>query len=108
MLMQGRVLALAPHQRTHNACQCAKEAQWPHQLDMWSDIMQLMANFLCVVVISMYVDISYNNVLRIYCCYSMQLATIVSTLVYTSIHLCATLNLCSRMRTTVQCSSTIK
>ena len=54
----------------------------------WSDIMQLMANFRCVMVISMYVDISYNNFLRIYCCYSMQLATIVSTLVYTSIHLC--------------------
>ena len=49
---------------------------------MWSDIMQLMANFRCVMVISMCVDISYNNVLRIYCCYSMQLATIVSTLVY--------------------------
>ena len=32
----------------------------------------------------------------------MQLATIVSMLVYTSIHLSVTLNLCSRMRTTVQ------
>ena len=87
MLMQGRVLTLAPHQRTHNACQCAKEAQWPHPLDMWSDIMQLMANFRCVMVISMYVDISYSYVLKIYCCYSMQLAIIVSTSVRWQAHL---------------------
>ena len=75
--------------------------------------MQLMASFRCVMVngykyVRRHIDISYNNVLRIYCSYSMQLATIVSTLVYTSIHLCAILNLCSRMRTTVQCSSTVQ
>ena len=29
-----------------------------------------------------YIDISYSNVLRLYCCYSMQLAIIVSILVY--------------------------
>ena len=72
------------------------------QLDIWSDIMQLMEKFSFVMVISMYIDISFSNVIRLYCCHSMQLATIVSMLVYTYIHLCATLNLCSRMRTTVQ------
>ena len=61
-----------------------------------------MANSRCVMVISIYIDISYSNVLRLYCCHSMQLSTIVSTFVNTSIYLRVTLNLCSRVRTTEQ------